>query len=137
VAIRPPARRPIPVPSRLPIPAADWHALVSTRANTVIVASENATMMVLTAVWPTLKKPIHWVEADRLSLPRQSAGTLIVQGADALSASAQQQLFDWLERDTHATRILTTTERPLFPLVEAGSFLTPLYFRLNVLLLVL
>ena len=65
------------------------------------------------------------------------AGTLILQGADALSACDQQQLLEWLEGDARATRILTTTHRPLFPLVESGNFLEALYYRLNVILLVL
>jgi hypothetical protein len=129
--------RTMPVPSRLAIQAWDWHALVTSRANTVVVAREDAVMGVWTALWPTLQKPIHWVEASSLSLPRRSAGTLILQDADALTPTAQQELFDWLERDARATRVLTTTSLPLFPLVEGGSFLAALYYRLNVLLLVL
>jgi hypothetical protein len=134
---RPPAHFAVPVPARLAIPASDWEALVATRANTVVVGQENAALGVWTAVWPTLQKPIYWVEADRLSLPRQSAGTLILQGAHALTASAQQQVFDWLDRDAHATRVLTATPQALFPLVERGTFLEALYYRLNMLLLIL
>jgi hypothetical protein len=136
IAAPPPVRR-LPVPSRLTIPAADWLTLVSTRANAVVVASEDAAMTVWTAVWPSLEKPIRWVEPDRLSLPRQSAGTLILQNADALDAAGQQQLFDWLEDAGRTTRILTTTAQPLFPLVEDGNFLEALYYRLNMLLLTL
>jgi len=135
-AIRPPAPV-IPAPARLAILASDWEALVATRANTVVVGNEDAALGVWTAVWPTLQKPIYWVDADRLSLPRQSAGTLILRGAHALSPSAQQQVFEWLDRDARATRVLTTTPHSLFPLVEDGSFLEALYYRLNMLLLVL
>ena len=46
-------------------------------------------------------------------------------------------MFDWLDRDAHATRVLTTTPHALFPLVEKGTFLEALYYRLNMLLLVL
>ena len=136
-ALRTPGRQEMPVPSRLPIPAGDWYTLVATRANTVVVANEDAVMGVWTAIWPSLQKPIHWVEADRLALPRQTAGTLILQDADALTAESQQQLFDWLDCDARATRILTTASRPLFPLVEGGRFLPALYYRLNMLLVVL
>jgi transcriptional regulator of aromatic amino acid metabolism len=31
--------------------------------------------------------------------------------------------------------VLTTTPSPLFPLVESGAFLAALYYRLNMLLL--
>jgi hypothetical protein len=119
------------------IPASDWEALVTTRANTVVVGNEDAALRVWTAVWPTLQKPIYWVEADRLSLPQQSAGTLILQGAHALSASAQQRMFDWLDRDAHATRVLTTASHTLYRLVENGTFSEALYYRLNMLLLIL
>ena len=135
--VPPVVRRLMPVPARLPIPAADWQALVATRANTVIVGQEDAALRVWTAVWPSFQKPIHWLDADHLTLPRHQAGTLILPGIDALTASAQHQLFDWLEQDARATRVMTTTSRPLFPLVEAGGFLRELYYRLNMLLLLL
>ena len=81
-AVTPPlVRRSIPAPARLAIPAGDWHTLVATRANTVVVGTEEAVLGVWTAVWPSLQKPIHWVEGESLSLPRQSTGTLILQGA--------------------------------------------------------
>jgi Sigma-54 interaction domain len=133
----PPVRRPVPPPTRLAIQAGDWNTFVGSRANAIVVGTEEAALGVWTAVWPSLQKPIHWVEAERLSLPRRSAGTLILQGADDLSACDQQQLLEWLEGDARATRILTTTRRPLFPLVESGQFLEALYYRLNVILLVL
>jgi hypothetical protein len=133
----PQARRPVPPPTRLAIQAGDWNTFVGSRANAIVVGTEEAALGVWTAVWPSLQKPIHWVEAERLSLPRRSAGTLILQGADALSACDQQQLLEWLEGNARATRILTTTHRPLFPLVESGNFLEALYYRLNVILLVL
>ena len=135
--VAPVIRRLMPVPARLPIPAADWQALVATHANTVIVGEEDAALRVWTAVWPSLQKPIHWVDADHLMLPRHQAGTLILPGVDTLTATAQQQLFDWLEHDDRGTRVLTTTPRPLFPLVESGSFLQALYYKLNMLLLLL
>jgi hypothetical protein len=127
----------MPPPTRVAIQAGDWNTFVASRANAIIVGTEEAALGVWTAVWPSLQKPIHWVEAGRLTLPRRSAGTLILQGADALTASDQRELFEWLEGDARATRILTTARRPLFPLVEGGSFLEALYYRLNVVLLVL
>jgi hypothetical protein len=127
----------MPPPTRVAIQAGDWNTFVASRANAIIVGTEEAALGVWTAVWPSLQKPIHWVEAGRLSLPRRSAGTLILQGADALTAPDQRELFEWLEGDAHATRILTTTRQPLFPLVEGGSFLEALYYHLNVVVLVL
>ena len=136
-AIPSPAPAVLSAPARLTIPTSDWDALVATRANTVVVGNEDAALGLLTAIWPTLQKPTCWVDAGRLSLPRQSAGTVILESAHALSRAAQQQVFEWLDRDARATRVLTTTPHSLFPLVEDGSFLEALYYRLNMLLLVL
>jgi hypothetical protein len=133
----PPTTFTIPAPARLAIPTDDWDALVATRANTIVVGNEEAALGVWTAVWPSLWKPICWADPGRLSLPRHAAGTLILQGAHALSASAQRQVFDWLDHDERATRVLTTTLHPLYPLVEDGRFLEALYYRLNMLLLIL
>jgi hypothetical protein len=130
-------RRPVPPPTRVAIQPGDWNAFVGSRANAVVVGTAEAALGVWTAVWPSLHKPIHWVDAGRLALPRRPAGTLILQGAGGLSACDQRQLLEWLDGDGHAARILTTTDRPLFPLVESGSFLEALYYRLNVILLVL
>ena len=134
-AIPPPLRRLMPVPARLPIPAGDWQTLVASSANAVVVGQEDAALRVWTAVWPSLVKPIHWVDADHMLLPRHPPGTLILQGADMLTAPAQQQLIAWLDGDARSTRVLTTTPSPLFPLVESGAFLPALYYRLNMLLL--
>jgi hypothetical protein len=131
----PPMRRLMVVPSRLPIPSNDWQTLVATRVNTVVIGREDAALRVWTAVWPSLQKPIHWADGDNLLLPRDPAGTLILQDADRLTVSAQQQLFAWLHDDVRATRVLTTTTRALFPMVEEGAFHAGLYYRLNVLLL--
>lgn len=130
-----PTRRLMAAPPRLPIPSSDWQVLVATRANAVVIGQEDAALRVWTAVWPSLKKPIHWVDGDNPSLPRDPAGTLILQGADQLTPSAQRQLFSWLEDDARTTRVLTTTRRALFPLVEDGLFHAGLYYRLNMLLL--
>src|SRR5438552_992940 len=127
----------MPAPARLAIPADDWDALVTTGANTIVVGNEEAALGVWTAVWPSLRKPICWVDPDRLTLPRHATGTLILQGAHALNASAQRAVFDWLDYDDRATRVLTTTVHPLYPLVEDGRFLESLYYRLNMLLLIL
>ena len=137
IATPPPITYTIPTPARLAIPTDAWNALVTTRANTIVVGNEEAALGVWTAVWPSLRKPICWVDPDRLTLPRHAAGTLILQGAHALSASAQRQVFDWLDYDDRATRVLTTTLHPLYPLVEDGRFLEALYYRLNMLSLIL
>ncbi len=69
-----------------------------------------------------------------------AAGTLVLDGIDALKPSAQSALLrvlgesataphrdqDW---QPHGVRVVATTQRDLVELVRAGEFLEPLYFR--------
>jgi Sigma-54 interaction domain len=109
----------------------DANTLAQSRANALIVGDQLAVLRVLGVIWPSLKKSIRWVEGTRLSLPLEFDGTLIVEEADRLSERDQTDLLGWLDDHGRSVRVLTTSSRPLFPLVEAGSFLDSLYYRLN------
>ena len=109
----------------------DANSLAQSRANALIIGDQLAVMRVLGIIWPTLKKSVRWVEGTRLSLPLEPDGTLILEEADRLSERAQADLLEWLNHHGQSVRVLTTASRPLFPLVEAGSFLDSLYYRLN------
>jgi|HubBroStandDraft_6_1064221.scaffolds.fasta_scaffold296225_2 hypothetical protein len=109
----------------------DTDSLAQSRANALIIGDQLAVMRVLGIIWPTLKKSVRWVESTRLSLPLESGGTLILEEADRLSERDQTDLLGWLDEHGLSVRVVTTSSRPLFPLVEAGSFLDSLYYRLN------
>ena len=51
-----------------------------------------------------------------------------------LSLSDQQLFLDWLDRRESA-RVLTGSPRAIFPLVQEGSPVADLYYRLNAVLL--
>jgi hypothetical protein len=132
-----------PAPSVTPPPATpaapvifaqvgvDVYSLMQNPANALIIGNHLAVLRVLGIVWPSLKKSVRWVESARLSLPPESGGTLILEEGDRLGEHDQAVLLDWLNGHGRSVRVLTTSPRPLFPLVEAGSFLEPLYYRLN------
>jgi hypothetical protein len=109
----------------------DANSLAQSRANAVIIGDRLAVMRVLSIIWPSLKKSIRWVEGTRLSLPLDPDGTLILEEGDRLSERDQRDLLEWLDKHGLSVRVVTTASRPLFPLVEAGSFLDSLYYRLN------
>jgi Sigma-54 interaction domain len=109
----------------------DANSLAQSRANALIIGDQLAVIRVLGIIWPSLKKSIQWVEATRLSLPLEPGGTLILEQGDRLSECDQRDLLEWLNDHGQSVRVLTTSSRPLFPLVEAGSFLDSLYYRLN------
>jgi hypothetical protein len=110
---------------------ADTDSLAQSRANALIIGDRLAVMRVLNIIWPSLKKSVRWVEGTRLSLPLDPDGTLILEQGDRLSERDQADLLEWLKDHGQSVRVLTTSTRPLFPLVKAGSFLDSLYYRLN------
>jgi hypothetical protein len=81
-----------------------------------------------------LQQPIvTWRAGERFSPPTSSCnvGTLILIGVEALPPSDQQRLYQWLQRRSGETQVLSTASRPLLPLVDQGAFHDGLYYRLN------
>jgi hypothetical protein len=115
----------------------DFHLLATTRANALLVGNEPATSKLWNMLWPTLRKPVRWWDARAMPFPSQQDGTLILERVDEMEPLAQQRLFEWLDDPRRATRVLTASPRPLFPKVQSGDFLEKLYYRLNVVLLVI
>ena len=109
----------------------DVDALARRHANALIIGDQFAVRRVLDTVWPTLTKPVQWVEGTRLALPVESGGTLILDAGDRLSEHDQASFLGWLNDSGRSVCVLTTSPRPLFPLVEAGLFFDVLYYRLN------
>ena len=60
---------------------------------------------------------------------------MILRNVSALTPDDQARLLVWLQREGFGAHVVSTTERPLFPLVKQGVFDAALYYRLNVLLL--
>ena len=71
----------------------------------------------------------------RLEFPSSETRSLILRDAAALNRDAQRRLLAWIGDAGLGTQIISTTERPLFPLVAKGLFDATLYYRLNVVLL--
>lgn len=62
-------------------------------------------------------------------------GTLFIQDIEKIPASAQRELFrfmDWATTGGRHVRFMTATGTDLFRLVKAGEFREDLYYRLNV-----
>lgn len=80
-----------------------------------------------------LARPVvAWRPGERLMLPQAAqTGTLLLHNVGALSLHDQRYLIEWLERAAGQTQVVSTTPKPLLPLVQAGTFLARLYYRLN------
>jgi hypothetical protein len=120
-------------PPFISISLTEWHAIINSRANLLLVGSESATRATLTAIKPYLVRP-HWrcKAKNGLSLPLQK-GTLILYGVAALGSEQQALFFRWLEEAPERIQVVSVTDTPIFPLVEQGTFLADLYYRLNVM----
>ena len=129
-----PARqRSIPPPIDISLP--EWHAITRARANLLLVGSESATRSALATIKPYLVRP-HWRCDARTGVPLPlREGTLILRKVSALSREQQSLFFRGLDEVGERFQVVSVTDTPLFPLIEQGTFLADLYYRLNVVLI--
>jgi transcriptional regulator of aromatic amino acid metabolism len=82
-------------------------------------------------------RPVHARKLPcELSLPKGMNGTLLLWDVAQLARSQQLELHDWITGGQEDTQIISITSTPLLPLVEDGRFLEGLFYRINVLSLV-
>jgi hypothetical protein len=123
-------------PTDLRIEASDWRAFAATQANTLMIGQPLAVTRALTVVWTSLRGPVVWCDDSRLRLPTEPAGTYIIWRVDELTIGDQQLLLRWLD-GCESTRVLARSSRPVFPLVQEGTFAADLYYRLSTALLLM
>ena len=114
-------------------PADDWLVVRTSHANMLVSGPREATRAFIEAMTPHLHGPVYEGSiSDALPIP-PPAGTLIVRDVDAFDRAQQQRLLRWLDdvQNSHTQVIALTTTR-LYDLVQAGTFLDQLYYRLNV-----
>ena len=108
----------------------EWHLLVTTRTNVLLEGPVLHTEAVLGMCTPFLISPIGlWAGVP----PTLRLETLIVREAGTLTIEGQRMLLNWMDSAGQGVRVLATSAPLLFPLVQQGSFLSELYYRLNVL----
>jgi hypothetical protein len=105
-------------------------------ANVLIEGPSAVINDVLLVLRTHLREPLvsHLAQAP-LRLPDEAARPMILRDVAALTADDQARLLAWLQGKGFRAHVVSTTERPLFALVEEGLFDEALYYRLNVLLL--
>ena len=70
-----------------------------------------------------------------LELPSVKKGTLFLRDVSYLTLAQQIALNDWIEGGRGDLQIVSVTDTPLWPLVDAGQFLECLFYRLNLITL--
>ena len=109
----------------------EWDLILETGANALLHGSQRALNEVTSALAPYLRVPLHSASGLRWSLPDVATGTLLLEHVAQCSTEQQCALLEWLDGAARQVQVVTTTERPLFDLVESGAFLNALYYRLN------
>jgi hypothetical protein len=120
-------------------PAADdapkWIALASARHNVMLEGPRFATDRMVALLRPCLGGAVtRRLGGGPLRLLPGGRCTLIVEDVGSLTAEEQTRLREWLD-DSPSVRIISTTDRSVFSLIERGQFDDALYYRLNVMLL--
>jgi len=78
---------------------------------------------------------VVWTGSETLEKLNTSAQTLILRNVESLCGDQQARLLEWLGGAAPRSRIISTTEHPLFGRVEAALFDAALYYRLSVVVL--
>lgn len=114
----------------------EWPGVCSGSYNVLLEGRDAATEGVLRIIEPCLRQPVMWMRPRAVfTLPTGICNALLLQDVAALSREDQVGLLRWLDNANARTQVISTTARPLFPLVARGLFDASLYYRLNVILL--
>lgn len=121
-----------PLPRVIEIDPVDWDLIITGGFNALLCGPPAALEAPLFRLRVHLPTPLHaWSGSGEWSLPCVSAGTLVLEHVAACSLEQQRALLQWLDAAARPVQVITTTDRPLFDLVERGAFLESLYYRLN------
>ena len=118
------------VPSHL---GAEWAAVSNGRRNVLLAGWPGAVDAMLASMSPYLEAPIVTFN-PQTGTPLPAEGTLILPEIGGLSVEQQLRLLAWMDRagGDGLVQIVSTTSRPIVPMMERGTFRPELYYRLNV-----
>jgi len=112
----------------------EWHSVSTRQHNAIFEGPEHATERLLSLLRPHLRGPAIWKRAPMpLELPTHGCVALVLRNVGALNRHEQARLLRWL--DGERKQVVSTTPRPLFPLVARGLFDEALYYRLSMTLM--
>ena len=123
------------------MPAGGWDAIlpqgVLTRLtqqhpNILLVGPAAFTNAALALIEPLVRPPVaRWMPRDSRALPNGSYATLIIAGVDVADAEQQLRLCEWFDKRPRQVQVVSIAESSLYPLIQEGTFLEALYYRLN------
>jgi hypothetical protein len=110
----------------------DWFVIISARPNVLVEGPERSTEVLIQALATAVHETMYdWNQP----WPKDGRATVIVRAVDTLSDEEQRQVLDLLNDSGNGSpprQVVTTSARPLFPMIHQGLFREDLYYRLNV-----
>lgn len=114
----------------------EWRSACVGQHSMLLEGAEDSTEGILTLLTPHLYQPFVWSHAQMpFTSPPGDCATLVLRDVGALARHQQVGLLEWLDDPNDRKQVVSTSVRPLFPLVGSGLFDESLYYRLNVILL--
>ena len=123
------------LPFEIDPPVENWARLLAPYPTLLIIAPDRVADTLLEVVMPHLRKPIHVKDCIRSVSDWPEGGTLILRNIEALDQEHQAAMLRWLDEAHDETQLVSVASSPVYPHVEAGTFLEGLYYRLNVVTL--
>lgn len=113
----------------------EWDAVVAARSNLLIEGDVADTKRLVGELLSNLTSPvIAFPRAD----PLPDNGTVVlVADVDRLTARDQERLMAVLGHPDRRFQVICTSTTPLFRRVERGDFLADLYYRINIVRIIL
>jgi hypothetical protein len=115
----------------------DWSLVSTASSNVWFKGDRGTTADLVDALRPHLAEPVIIVRSgDSLVLPNvNEVGTLVLLDVEALGLGDQHRLNAWLDRSGSRPRMISASRASVLPMIQAGTFLESLYYRLNTLCL--
>ena len=105
--------------------------------NLLLIGPDIVTRAYLDRLMASLAAPVRFCDGAAPCLPAEPVRGLVVRDVERLKRADQEQLLDWLNENAYYTRVISTAGTSFFPMVERGEFSDALYYRINVVTLLL
>lgn len=106
------------------------------RPNVLVECGATPVRAVSNALRGSCRQPHkHYRLPCPLDLSAPAQGTLLLENVEALTATQQEALHEWMTKACLETQVVSITSKPLARWVERGEFLESLFYRLNVVLI--
>lgn len=114
----------------------EWDAVIAARSNLLIEGDVADTQRLVGELLSNLTSPV--IAFPRPGpLPDGDGAVVLVTDVDQLTPDDQRRLMSALGHPGRRIQVICTSTTPLFRRVERGEFLPALYYRINVVRIIL